>query len=71
MNEMTSEQFESKSRWTFFKMVHKKVPFTEDLLTAIQERWNHLHKERYFKLVKSIPERIKILIKSQGGATKY
>ena len=41
-------------------MAYEKVPFTkEDLLITIQESGNNFHKEFCFKLVKSMPERIK------------
>ena len=54
------------------KMVHQKTPLTKkDLLTAIQESRNHFDKEYCFRLVKSISERIKAVIKVWGGATKY
>ena len=42
------------------------------LLTDIQESWKHFDKEYCFKLVKSVPERIKTDIKTRGGGTtKY
>ena len=36
----------------------------EDLLTVIRDSWNSFDKEYCFKLVKCMPERIKIIIKS-------
>ena len=51
-------------------MAHGKVPATkENLLTAIRESWNHFDKEYYFELVKSMPERIKVVKKAQRGET--
>ena len=43
----------------------------KDLLIAIQESWNHFDKEYGFKLVNSIPERIKAVIKTRGRQIKY
>ena len=37
------------------------VGIKEDLLTVIQESWNHFDEEYCFKLVKSMPKRIKAL----------
>ena len=51
-------------------MVPKKAPFTKDLLTDIQKSWNHFNKEYWFKLVKSLPERIKVVSKA-WEATMY
>ena len=42
----------------------------EDQLNAIQESRKHLEKEYRFKFVKSIPERIKAVIKDLGRAIK-
>ena len=48
-------------------MAHEKALSTkEDLLTAISESWNNFDKEYCFKLVNTIPERIKTVIKAQG-----
>ena len=53
-------------------MVHVKVPsIKEDLLTAIQESWDHFDKEFCFKLVESMIDKIKTDIKIQGGTNKY
>ena len=53
-------------------MVNVKAPSTkEDLLTAIQESWNHFDKEYCFKLMKSMSKRIKAVMKIQGRAIKY
>lgn len=43
----------------------------KDLLTTIQESWNDFDKEYCFKLRKSIPERIKAVMKACGWAIKY
>ena len=49
-----------------------KAPSTkEDLLIIIQESWNHFDKEYCFKLLKSMPERNKSVIKTLEGTTKY
>ena len=49
-----------------------KAPSTkEDLFTVIQESWNHFDKEYCFKLVKSMSEIIKIVIKAQRRANEY
>ena len=52
-------------------MYHEKAPPIRDLLSPIQEIWNHFDKEFCFKLVKSIPERIKAIIKTRRGTTKF
>ena len=44
-------------------MYHKTQPTKKDLLTALQDSWNHLDKEYCFKLVNSMPERIQAVIK--------
>ena len=41
-----------------------RILSTKDLLTAIQENWNHFDKEYCFEFVKSMPERIKTVIKT-------
>ena len=49
-------------------MIHVKVlPTGVDLLIAIQESWNHFDKGYCFKLTKFMPEKIKAIIKAQGG----
>ena len=53
------------------KSIQKIKKNTSDLLTRIQESWNHSDKEYCFKLRKSTPERINAVIKAQIGATKY
>ena len=55
----------------FFKMAHENSPSTKDLLIAIQEIWPHFDKEYFFKLVGSVPERIKAIIKTQREITRY
>ena len=54
----------------FKKIIPKKAPMIKEyLLTAIRESWNHFDKGYYFKLVKSLAERIKAVIKAQRGVT--
>lgn len=47
-------------------MVHEKVPSTKDILTTVQESWNSFDKRYCFELMKSMPERIKVVIKAEG-----
>ena len=49
-------------------MVYEKALSTKaDLLVAIQESFNHFDKKCCFKLVKSMPGRIKVVIKKEGA----
>ena len=72
---MASEQSGSKSDWKFMEEIFTNYPWEgkikQNLLTAIQESWNHFDKEYYSKLVKSMPKKIKVGIKARGGAAKY
>ena len=53
------------------EFIDKKAPSTKkDLLTVIWESWNNFDLEYWFKLVKSMLERIKALIKAQEKVTK-
>ena len=73
---MINEESRSKSNqnlwYKFKKRIHGKAPSTEeDPLTAMWESCNHFDKEYYFKLVKSIPEKILNITKVQVEANKY
>ena len=51
------------------KIAHEKVPsIKEDQFTKI---WKFFDKEYFFKLLKSIPERIQAVIKFQGDNFVY
>ena len=53
-------------------MVLEKAQSTkEDKLAVIQERKDHFNKEYSFELVKSMPERIRAVIKAQSGEATY
>ena len=53
-------------------MVHEKVSSTkEDQLSDIWESWNHFDEEYRFKWVKSLPERIKVALKTGKETIKY
>ena len=43
----------------------------KDLLTVIQESWNHFNKEYCLKLLKFMPQRIKAVIKARRELIKY
>lgn len=43
----------------------------EELKLALQEKWNAIEPQFLEKLVASMPHRMKAVIKSKGGATKY
>ena len=61
---MVSEESGSKSNQKFIvEMGHEKDPSSKDLLTAILDSWNHFGKEYGFRLLKSMPKRIKTGIK--------
>ena len=50
----------------------KASSIKEDLLTSIQESWNHSDKEYCFKLVISMPEKERLhTIKARDRLTKY
>uniref|UniRef100_A0A3B1JCI9 Tc1-like transposase DDE domain-containing protein n=1 Tax=Astyanax mexicanus TaxID=7994 RepID=A0A3B1JCI9_ASTMX len=58
--------------WKLKKMVHKKAPTCKaDLATAIKESWHQIDAEYCLSLIKSMPQRLKAVIKAKGGATKY
>ena len=48
-------------------MIQEKVSLTKGLLTDNQKNWDHFDKKYCFKIVKSITERIKAVIKTQKG----
>ena len=53
-------------------MKHAKESFAKEaLLTTVEKIWNHFDEEYYFKSVKPVLERIKAIIKTPGGTTKY
>ena len=60
------------SWWNVFKMGYEKTTFMkEDLLTAIRKSRNHIEKEYYFELGKSMMERISAVVKARGGTIRY
>ena len=61
-----------KFYWKFFKMVLEKAQSTKnDLLTAILEVWSNFDKEYCFKLAKSMPEIIKVIIRAWEEVIKF
>ena len=59
--------------WDHLKrVVHKKNPHNvKELLTVIHEAWNEFLHERLLKLIDSMPNRCKAVIKARGGPTRY
>ena len=57
-------------RREFFKkcFMKKLYPPKKDLLTAIQQNLDHFDKEYCFNLVKSMPEKIMVVVKDWGGS---
>ena len=49
----------------------KVLPTEECPLTVIKKSYNKFDKEYYFILIKCMPERIKAVMKTRRGATKY
>ena len=54
----------------FKRLLENTVSTKENLSTAVRESWNQFERECYFSFVKSTPERIKAVIKAQGGSTE-
>ena len=52
--------------------LHKKNPHNvKELWTVINEAWNKFPHERLLKLIDSMPNRCKAVIKARGGPTRY
>ena len=53
------------------KKRHDRPSNLEELFEHVQQEWAKLDKELLRTLVRSMPNRIKAVIKNKGGATKY
>ena len=59
--------------WDHLKrVVHKNNPHNvKEVWTVINEAWNEFPHERLLKLIDSMPNRCKAVIKARGGPTRY
>ena len=59
--------------WDHLKsVVQKKNPHNvKELWTVINAAWNEFPHERLLKLIDSMPNRCKVVIKARGGPTRY
>ncbi|CAH1768751.1 14123_t:CDS:1, partial [Entrophospora sp. SA101] len=43
----------------------------QELINVIQEEWGKINIETLHRLILSLPDRVKAVIKAKGGHTKY
>jgi len=43
----------------------------EEMWAALQEEWDNFPQDKLDKLYESMPRRVAVLVKAQGGHTKY
>ncbi|CAJ0881231.1 7370_t:CDS:2, partial [Entrophospora sp. SA101] len=55
-------------------LVRKRKPLPkskQELINVIQEEWGKINIETLHRLILSLPDRVKAVIKAKGGHTKY